>query len=231
MYYKVTGIKGNFMTITTQRLLTELGNRSSSGFNKDDMVFGGEDAVTALAELNAAHRYLMSLEDFPFKNRIEELETMVGVRDYSMFPGQICEILNADTLFPLEEVPVLQPNTTAGGVPKFYCINYSNPDSYINLMPTPERVYKFSVVYDSVKFIIDKRGNELDEFENADDILNMPSYLEFLYMDCLVLRTIATNCKDSEDENYIPTINEFKEAWRNFVKKAKPVKKGQRVVI
>jgi hypothetical protein len=44
-----------------------MGDRAWSGFNRDDMVFGQEDARTAQAELNVALRYLSNLEDFPFK--------------------------------------------------------------------------------------------------------------------------------------------------------------------
>ena len=49
-------------------------------------------------------------------------------------------------------------------------------------------------------------------------------------MDCLVLRTIITNMKDEQDENYRPTINEFNEVWRVFVKACKPKRIDNRVV-
>ena len=76
------------------------------------------------------------------------------------------------------------------------------------------------------------------EFENADDYLNLPLMtddskrftLEYLFMDCLVLKTMEQNNKDQEDENYQPTINEFNERWKVFKKKSKLVKVSPRIV-
>jgi hypothetical protein len=50
----------------------------------------------------------------------------------------------------------------------------------------------------------------------------MPDSIAPLFMDCLVLRTMITNNKDEQDENYRPTINEFWEHWNLFKKACKP---------
>ena len=55
--------------ITGQRLLDELGRKAWSGFNEDDMVWESDDSLTAKAELNSALRYIINLEDFPFKQK------------------------------------------------------------------------------------------------------------------------------------------------------------------
>ena len=55
------------MTITAQRLLTELGASAWSGFNADDMVYSSEDSLQARTELNKALRYLLNL-NLPFFN-------------------------------------------------------------------------------------------------------------------------------------------------------------------
>lgn len=62
--------------ITAQRILTELGNRAWSGFNKDDMIWGNDDAIQAQTELNVAIRYLMNLEDFPFRSKQRMFNTI-----------------------------------------------------------------------------------------------------------------------------------------------------------
>ena len=219
------------MKITLQRLLDELGNRAWSGFNKDDMTFGSDDAATALAELNAAHRYLMALGDFSFVNLSEDFDTINNTAEYPNVDGQIIEILNLETMKPLKFLDGNDCFKTQSGAPEFYKTKYVNPDSNIILYPVPDRVYNLRVTYSSNKFIMDNRGNLLDEFQNADDYFNMPENLGYLYMDCLVLRTIATNNKDSQDENYGPILNEFKEAWRNFLSKAEPCKINQRISI
>lgn len=219
------------MKITVQRLLDELGNRAWSGFNKDDMIFGNEEAQTALAELNAAHRYLMALGDFSFENLSEEFIVTKNIAEYPNVEGQILEVINLETLKPLKIMEDSEYLKNEVGTPEFYRVEYVNPDSNIVFYPVPDRSYPIKIIYNTNKFILDSRGNMQDEFKNAEDYLNMPESLGYLYMDCLVMRTIATNNKDSQDENYGPILNEFKEAWRNFMNKAKPSKKEQRFSI
>ena len=202
------------MTITAQRLLTELGRRAWSGFNADDMVFESEDSLQAQAELNFAMRYLTNLVD------------------YSMPEGQINSIYNADTL---DELEFIGDNSyydkSLIGQPTGYWIEYSNPKTQIRLYPIPDRTYNYNIVYNQFKPIIDyKTKKKKFEFENAGDYINLPSNLEYLFMDCLVLRTIITNMKDEQDENYRPTINEFNEAWRLFLRACKPKKIQSRVI-
>ncbi len=219
------------MTITVQDLLDELGNRAWSGFNKDDMVFGTEEAFTALAELNAAHRYLMASRDFPFKVLSDEIITSSNISQYPMIEGQVTEIVNKKTLQKLSQIQDWNALPEAVGEPDSFWISFSNPDASIVLYPTPDKTYNFSVIYNTYKFILDKKGNQLYKFTNVDDYLNLPSYLEYLYADCLVLRTMATNNKDEQDENYRPILQEFAEAWRNFIHAANPVDMEQRIVI
>lgn len=218
------------MSITVQDLLTTLGNRAWSGFNKDDMVFGNEEAQTALAELNAANRYLMSLRDFPFKKVVEEIVTSRGIAEYPMIEGQILEIINTDNFQQLKIINNPQKLKQKSGEPTGFYVDYYNPDANIILYPTPDKTYNYKVTYNTYKFILDKYGNTINEFQNADDYINLPYYLEYLYADCLILRTMATNNKDEQDENYAPILKEFAEAWRNFIKAAKPVKQNNRVV-
>ena len=219
------------MKITVQRLLDELGNRAWSGFNKDDMIFGSDEAATALAELNAAHRYLMVLGNFSFENLSEDLYVIKNVTEYPNVDGQIQEIINLETHTTLKVSDRRSFLENEVGTPEFYNVEYINPDSNIALYPVPDKNYSFKIIYSGYKFILDNRGNTLDEFRNVDDYLNMPENLGYLYMDCLVLRTMATNNKDEQDENYRPILNEFKEAWRNFLSKSEPCKVNQRISI
>lgn len=219
------------MTITVQDLLNTLGDRAWSGFNKDDMIFGNAEAATALAELNAAHRYLMALRDFPFKYMSEEISTDKNVAEYPMIEGQISEIVNLNNLRNLKELQEHNNLQDKIGEPVNFWINYSNPDANIVLYPTPDKVYNLKIIYNTYKFIMDNKGNLLNKFENEDDFLNLPSYLEDLYADCLILRTMATNNKDEQDENYRPILKEFNEAWMNFIRAANPTDKEQRIII
>ena len=218
--------------ITAEHLLQRLGNEPWSGFNKDDMKWTSEDSLTAKAVINRALRYLITLEDFPFRAKEKLIETSTGAETYPMVEGQITEIYNASTLEPLEFIAdPREYDKEKRGVPHAYWIEYANPKAKIRLYPIPDGMYSFSVVYNQYQPVIDADGKTKKyEFEKEDDIINMPANLEYLFVDCLVLRAMVTNNKDEQDENYRPTINEFNEHWKIFKKACKPKKVDARVV-
>lgn len=219
------------MPITAQRLLTELGNRAWSGFNADDMVFASEDSKQARTELNFALRYLINLSDFPFRAKEKNVIATSGSTTFKLPDGQITSIYAPDTLERLTFIgDSTQYDKLVKGKPTAYWIETKNPVQKIRLYPIPDKTYKYQVVYNQYKPIIGADGLTKFEFESADDYINMPENLEYLFMDCLVLRTIITNNKDEQDENYRPTINEFNEAWKVFIKACKPAKIQNRVV-
>lgn len=220
------------MTVTAQDLLTMLGEEPWSGFNADDMVFSSDDSKTAKRVLNRALRYLINLQDFPFRAKEYLLETNNGTDVYKMVEGQISKIYKIDTL---EELEFVGDNSTydkeKSGNPTHYWIEYNNPKQNIRLYPIPDSSYSCHVVYNMYKPVIDKDGKKQKfTFENETDYLNLPDNLADMFADCLVLRTIVTNNKDEQDENYRPTINEFNEHWREFIRMSKPAKFETRVV-
>lgn len=210
--------------ITVQRLLEELGNKAWSGFNKDDMTYSNEDAQTAVTELNGAHRYLLALEDFPFKDKETSLNVKIGQTTYTAPHGQIKFIYDSENKSYLEFIDKPEELKAQAGTPTKFYINYDNPElPEIVLYPTPNKAQKLLVKYNELRFILNAQGLPIDEFESGDDVLNLPKHIEKYYMDALILRTIAQNNKDITDENYQPTLNEFNEVWRNFVKLSNPV--------
>ena len=218
--------------ITAQRLLKELGSSAWSGFNADDMVFTSEDSVQGRTELNKALRYLLNLRDFPFRRKEKGIETVAGAETYTMVEGQITQIYDAKTLSELEYIgdPSLY-DKEAVGAPTGYWVEYNNPKQKIRLYPIPDGVYSYNIVYNQFQPVKDKSGKFTKyEFESDEDYLNLPSNLEYLFMDCLVMRTIITNMKDEQDENFRPAINEFNEYWRNFIKACNPKKIVNKVV-
>lgn len=228
------------MTITAQRLLTELGNKAWSGFNKDDMVWTSEDSDQAKAELNSALRYLINREDFPFKTSIQTITTSKGNNGFKTPSGQIDKIYNKETLEELYYIgDIATIDTTTTGKPKGFYIDYKNPKSTLKLYPIPDDTYSIGIVYNHFEPVIDAEEGTLKfEFENADDYINIPFddegkryNLEYLFMDCLVLKTMEQNNKDEQDENYRPTKDEFNERWKLFKKLAKPVKVNPRMVL
>lgn len=219
------------MPITAQRILTELGRRAWSGFNADDMIFDNDDSLQARAELNAALRYLVNFSDFPFRAKEQNIKTSVNKPNYSSVEGQISGIYNTNTLEQLAFIGNSeQYDKSIKGKPSAYWIDYKNPNQNIRLYPIPDEIYNYKIVYNQYKPVMTADFNTAYEFENADDFINMPATLEYLFMDCLVLRTIITNNKDEQDENYRPTINEFNEAWRVFKRACKPAKIDNMVV-
>ncbi len=217
------------MTITAQRILTELGNKAWSGFNADDMVFESEDSQQAKAEVNSALRYIINLEDFPFRSKEQNLSTITGINEYNSPIGQITSIYNKDNMNTLIFADK-KSEPEKSGEPIYYWADYNNPKQKLKLYPTPDNNYNLAIVYNQFKPVKDIKGNTKFEFENAEDFINLPDNLADFFMDCLVLKTMEQNNKDDQDENYQPIIKEFNERWNLFKKMAKPVKIQPRIV-
>lgn len=218
--------------ITAQDLLTKLGEEPWSGFNIDDMVFSSSDANTAKRVLNRALRYLLSLKDFPFRGKTSNIETDKDTESYKMPDGQISAVYNSDTLDVLMFIGDSSGyDKEKTGKPTGYWIDYKNPVQKIRLYPIPDAVYNYTIDYNQFAPVLDYSTKKPKfSFENADDYINMPELLQEYFADCLVLRAIMYNNKDEQDENYQPTINEFNEHWREFLRMAKPAKISNRVV-
>lgn len=221
------------MAITGQEILTELGNAAWSGFNKDDMVWGEEDAQTAITELNKAVRYLINLADFPFKEQEQDFKTRSGNITYSAPDGQIETIYNIDTLKELTFIKdAANLDKTKKGSPTHYYLDYFNPEQpTLKVYPIPEKQERFKIIYNVLKPVLSADGIDTKfGFEKADDVINLPSTIDALFKDCLVLRVMITNNKDEQDENYRPTIAEFEQAWKVFKEKARPTSKPSRIM-
>ena len=220
------------MAITAQRLLTELGNRAWSGFNADDMIWGNEDARQAVAELNAAILYLINLEDFPFRKKEMNITARENNPTYSVPVGQITNLYNTDT----RESLVFYRDSSAfdktlKGEPIGYWIEYNNPNMKMRLYPIPDGVYNLKAVFNQYKPVLKADTTTDFEFSAANDSLNMPDDLQLLFMNCIVLRTMVTNNKDEQDENYRPMISEFNEYWKLFKQACKPARATRYVKI
>ena len=226
--------------ITAQMLLTELGNKAWSGFNKDDMIWDSdEESAQAKTELNSALRYLINKEDFPFKISEQAITTSPNSNGFKTPTGQIVKVYDKDTLDELKFYgDTTKIDKTATGKPTGFYIDYKNPKTTFKLYPIPDDVYNIGIVFNHFEPVIDAdEGNLKFLFEKADDYINIPfddegkRYdLEWLFADCLVLMTMAQNNKDEQDENYRPTLQEFEERWRIFKKLATPVKVEPRIV-
>jgi hypothetical protein len=221
--------------ITGQRILDELGRKAWSGFNADDMVWDSEDSQTAKAELNSALRYIINLADFPFKQKTKSLMLINGIEDYTLPSGQVQCVYNADTLTELTYIgDTSRLDKKEKGEPTGYSIGFGSKP-VIKFYPIPDKMYNINVVFFAYSPVKAADGTLKTEFENADDVLNIPDNfatgnIEIFFMDCLVLKTMEQNNKDDQDENYKPIINEFNERWKTFKKIANPVKVTPRIV-
>lgn len=219
--------------ITAQDLLDKLGEEAWSGFNADDMDFTSDDSKVARRLLNRAVRYLLTLQDFPFRKKIQSFTTDTNSEYYKSVNGQIFKIYNTENYKELKFVgDISEYNQQLGGEPTHYWIEQNNPTQKLRLYPIPDRSYEYNIIYNSFQPIISKDGKTKKyKFEDAEDYLNIPPNIEDVFADCLVLRTIITNNKDEQDENYQPTINEFNEHWNLFKRLSKPTKLVKRVVL
>ena len=219
--------------ITAQNLLDMLGQEPWSGFNADDMDFTKPESDSARRCLNRAVRYLLTLKDFPFRSKEYSFATDRMTEYYKTVEGQINKIYRTDNY---KELAYIGDSSTydknISGEPTHYWIEQGNPKQQIRLYPIPDKSYEYNIQYNAFQPVIDEGGKiRKYKFEKAGDYLNIPPNLEDVFADCLVLRTIITNNKDEQDENYRPTISEFNEHWTEFIKLSSPKKLVKRVVM
>lgn len=200
------------------------------GFSPDSAIFGTSENLTMLAEFNSSILHNTAKEDFPFQNSSITFNTIAGQRNYPLSVGVVekAYLTGAnDYLELIAENPFL--DSTIGTPTQFY-LKYFYNQLYIYLHKIPDSTYTVNIDYQVNDFVLAEDGTTKQKFTLATDILNLPTHLQDLFWECIILRAMQTNLKDATDENYAPIISEYKEAWVSFILKSNPLKQDKRII-
>lgn len=169
---------------------------------------------------------------FNFREKTHVIFTLPRVNKYDMPAGLIlkdkndkCNIkINSERLKFAENPFDLKDKY---GIPNSFYIKGNK----LYLYPTPSEKFIITVDYITLAIGEDKDGNEIFTLANDDDIVSIPPYLEEIFKDAVISRTMLNSIASESDENYSAYKKQSETAYRLLVKYSKGVEQTKSVNI
>ena len=125
---------------------------------------------------------------------------------------------NSSTSFSLEE---------KSGIPEYFYIKGSK----IILYPTPDEKYILTVDYLTLALGENTSNEDIFTLKNANDVISVPEYLEEIFKNAVISRTMLNSISAESDENYSAYKKQSEIAYRQLVKYSKGVGQDKAIVI
>lgn len=192
-----------------------------------------EDFEPALVlALNKAVTEILYSYPFSFRERTHLILTIPNIKSYNMPSGLItqdksrlhCVKVNSKPLIYIKNEFNLPDKK---GIPEGFYIRGSK----IVLYPTPNE--KFIVTVDYLTLVLGENsdGDVIFSLKNADDVIDIPEYLEEIFKNAVIARTILYSIAGQNDENYSAYKKQSEIAYRQLVKFAKGVWQDKKLKI
>ena len=219
------------MTITLLNLYNSAASQEwsmydSGAASKDEME---ESLIIALNK--AIHEILYSYP-FYFRERTHVLFTMPNINSYEIPSGLIikdscgkfCVKLNGKTLMLIKNPHNLEDKK---GVPEWFYFSGNN----MYLYPKPIEKSIITIDYITLSIGENASGEEIFVLKNADDTISIPEFLEEIFKDAVISRTMLNTISSESDENYSAYKKQSEEAYRQLIKYAKGVEQNKTIKI
>jgi hypothetical protein len=105
------------------------------------------------------------------------------------------------------------------GIPDSFYIKGSK----IVLYPTPSEKFIITADYLSLAIGEDKNGNEIFSLQDKDDVISIPEYLENIFKQAVISRTMLKSIASESDENYSAYKKQSEISYKQLVKYSKGV--------
>lgn len=211
------------MTLTFLNLYNSCASQEWSMY--DGNATGTDEFEKSLVTaLNKAVSEILYSYPFSFRKRTHVLFTLPKINNYSMPKGLIMKdkrgaysvSINSKKLKFIENHTALDNKT---GVPEGFYIKGSK----IVLYPTPEERFIISIDYLTLSVGEDKDGDEIFSLKKEDDIITVPEYLEEIFKNAVISRTMLYSIASEKDENFSAYKKQSEAAYRQLVKYSKGV--------
>lgn len=219
------------MTLTFLDLYNTCASQEWSMYDNDASI--SEDFENSLViALNKAVTEILYSYPFSFRERTHIIFTLPKMKSYSLPKGLIIKDnnenysvkINGRKLKLIKNPLSLEEKS---GIPEGFYLRGSN----IILYPTPKEKFIVSVEYLSLALGEDKNEEEIFALKNADDIIFVPEYLEEIFKNAVISRTMLNTISCENDENYSAYKKQSEIAYRQFVKFAKGVVVDKKIKI
>ena len=219
------------MTLTFLDLYNAVASQEWSMYD-NDAISTSDMEKSLVIDLNKAVSEILYSYPFKFRERTHVILTMKGEKSYEIPSGLIMKDqlgvptikINSHLLKLLNNAFSLEEKS---GIPEYFYIKGSK----IILYPTPDEKYILTVDY--LTLAIGENTNNVDIFtlKNADDTISIPEYLEEIFKNAVISRTMLNSISAESDENYSAYKKQSEIAYRQLVKYSKGVGQDKAIVI
>jgi len=219
------------MTLTLLDLYNTAASHEWAMYDNDAASASEMEDSLILAINKSAHEILASY-DFPFRERTHVIITIPHVNDYDLPDGLIKKDKNGDFVVKYNSsVLKYEPNSnflpSKCGVPdRFYVKN-----DKIVLYPTPCEKNILTIDYYTLVIGENISGEEIFSLKNPNDSIYVPVYLEELFKDAVITRTMLNSIASESDENYSAYKKQADKAYKLLIKYSKGVGPEKKVLL
>ena len=219
------------MTLTLLDLYNTAASQEWAMYDNDAATASEMEDSLVLA-INKATQEILASYDFPFRERTHVIITIPRVSDYDLPTGLIKKDNNGNfvvkynsSALHYEDNPNFLPPKC--GVPdRFYIKN-----DKIILYPTPCEKNVLTIDYYTLVIGENATGEEIFSLKNTNDSIYVPVYLEELFKDAVVTRTMLNSIASESDENYSAYKKQADKAYKLLIKYSKGVGLEKKVLL
>ena len=219
------------MTLTFLDLYNACASQEWSMYD-NDAVKTSEFEQSLVIDLNKAVTEILYSFPFSFRERTHVLFTVPEIKRYSMPKGLILKDKEGMYSVKINSVPIKLINNPLmlpekQGLPEGFYIKGSK----IILYPTP--VEKQIVTIDYITLAIGENKNQEPIFslKDTDDIIHIPEYLEEIFKNAVISRTMLKSISSESDENYSAYKKQSEISYRQLVKYSRGVSEEKAIKI
>lgn len=211
------------MTLTFLDLYNTAASQEWSMYDNDATQTEDMEKPLIIA-LNKAITEILYSYPFSFREKTHILFTVPKINNYLLPKGLIkkntegnyCVKLNSRALKLIKNTFDLEDKN---GIPEGFYIRGSR----LILYPTPAEKFIVSIDYLTLAIGENKKEDEIFTLEKADDIISVPDYLEEIFKNAVISRTMLNSISSEGDENYSAYKKQSEIAYKQLVKYSKGV--------
>ncbi len=211
------------MTLTLLDLYNTAATQEWSMYD-NDAVSDNEFEKPLVLALNKAIQEILYSYDFNFRDRTHVIFTIPNVEFYDLPNGIIKKNQAGKYLVKinsnyLDYITKPENLDNTDGLPKGFYIK----DNKFVLYPKPKNQFIVTIDYTSLAIGENSNGEEIFVLKNDDDVISVPAYLEQLFQNAVIARTMLNSIASESDENFSAYKKQSETAYRLLIKYSKGV--------
>lgn len=183
-----------------------------------------------VVDLNKALTEILYSQEFPFRERTHIVLTIPNINSYEIPAGLISKTsagtfgvkINSKNLKYISDSSTLDNKK---GVPEYFYLKGNK----IHFYPAPDEKLIVTIDYLTLSIGEDKNGNEIYSLTNEDDTISVPAYLEEIFSNAVISRTMLNSIASESDENYSAYKKQSEIAYRMLVKYSNGIEKEKSI--